>query len=286
MSKLFIQRAPLLLLWLLLAGCQKNDHITGSGMIEIDEVKVASKLVGQIIDMRVSEGDRVQTGDTLVIIDHRSLIAQEKEALASFAVVENAYDEIRAQRGNFSKKVARMEEVYETGGISDQDMEDLRTQLQILKIQEDKTRANLDAAQARVNLVRASLNDAVVVSPVPGIVLANNYDKGETVFPGADLLTIGNPAKAWLKIYVAEQDIGKIRIGESARVMVDAYPGEPFYGRVVWIASEAEFTPKNIQTKNDRTQLVFGVKIELGNDEEKLLPGMPADAAIMNDEHR
>lgn len=275
-----------LFICILLCSCQKKNQIVGSGMIEINEVKISSKLTGQITEIRVNEGDRVQKGDTMIIIDHKAILAQEKEAMATLAVVEKAYEEIHTQRINLSNRVARMDEVYQTGGVADQDMEDLRTQVKVLQIQEDKTLASLNAARARLNLVRTSLADAVIISPLSGIILSDNYEKGETVFPGAELLKIGNIKTAWLKIYMAEQDIGKLRIGDQARVTVDAYPDEIFKGRVVWIASKAEFTPKNIQTKNDRTQLVFGVKIELNNDDEKLFPGMPADAIIMNDEHR
>ena len=106
------------------------------------------------------------------------------------------------------------------------------------------------------------------------------------VVPGARLFKIGNLNDAWLKIYLVEKDIGKISLGAKAQVGVDAYPKEVFTGAVTWIAKEAEFTPKNIQTKEERTGLVFAVKISIPNPEQKLLPGMPADARILENGHR
>jgi len=99
-------------------------------------------------------------------------------------------------------------------------------------------------------------------------------------------MRIGDFNIAHLKIFISERDIGRIRLGNKVQVSVDAYPDEIFWGEVVWIASKAEFTPRNIQTKDDRAQLVFAVKVKLSNEGEKLLPGMPADAKIVQDGHR
>jgi HlyD family secretion protein len=265
--------------------CARSTEIVGSGMIEVEEVQISSKLAGQILEIRADEGDRVKSGDTLVILDHKELLAQEKEALAGTAVAEQTLREIRARREELTKNVRRLEAVHREGAVADQDLEDLQTQLKVLEVQEEKAAAGLNAARAALDLVQTQTANATITSPLSGIVLARNFNEGETVFPGASIFTISDLKTAWLKIYVPEKEVGRIALGAEADVSVDTYPDKTFSGKVSWIASKAEFTPRNIQTKDDRAQLVFAVKMTLNNENEQLLPGMPADAKIMKNGH-
>ena len=142
-------------------------------------------------------------------------------------------------------------------------------------------RAQVAEATAGRALAQARLDETRIVSPITGVVLRKNVEPGETVTPGASILTLMDPRDLWLRAYVAETDVGRIRIGQSARVTIDAYPGRPFNGAITEIASEAEFTPKNVQTKKERVNLVFRIKIGLRNEEGVLKPGMPADADLL-----
>ncbi len=270
-----------------LAGiqCARSTEIQGSGMIEVEEVQISSKLTGQILEMRVEEGNRIDDGDTLAILDHKEILAQEKQTRANLLAAEKTFREIQVRRQELAKNVERIEAVHREGAVADQDLEDLQTQLKVLQVQEDKAAAGLNAARASLDLVRTQAANATITSPLSGVVLARNFNEGETVFPGASIFTISDLRTAWLKIYVPEKEVGRISIGAKADVSVDTYPGKVFSGKVSWIASKAEFTPKNIQTKDDRAQLVFAVKITLDNQGEQLLPGMPADAKIMKNGH-
>ncbi len=265
--------------------CTQNNGIVGSGMIEVEEVQISAKLAGQIKEIRTDEGARVKTGDTLVILDHKELLAQEKSAIAGLAVAQHTLKEITARRQELARNVERIEAVHREGAVADQDLEDLQTQLKVLQAQEEKAMAGLNAARAGLDLVGTQIANAIITSPLSGIVLARNFNAGETVFPGASIFTITDLKTAWLKIYIPEKEVGRVSIGARANVYVDTYPGQTFEGEVSWIASKAEFTPRNIQTKDDRAQLVFAVKINLDNESERLLPGMPADAKIMNNGH-
>jgi HlyD family secretion protein len=265
--------------------CARSKDIVGSGMIEVDEVQISSKLTGQIKEIKTDEGARVKAGDTLVVLDHKELLAQEKEALAGLAVAEQTLKEITARRQELAKNVERLEAVHKEGAVADQDLEDLQTQLKVLETQEEKAIAGVTAARAAIDLIRTQITNAVITSPLSGVVLARNFSTGETVFPGSSIFTISDLRNAWLKIYVAERKVGRIALGASADVFVDTYPEKTYAGKVTWIASKAEFTPRNIQTKDDRAQLVFAVKISLNNDNEELLPGMPADAKILKNGH-
>jgi HlyD family secretion protein len=115
------------------------------------------------------------------------------------------------------------------------------------------------------------------------VVLRKNLEAGATAAPGAAVVTIIDPSDLWLRAYIAETDLGRVRVGQPARVTVDAFPGEPFEGRVTEVASEAEFTPRNVQTQKERINLVFRVRIAIANPDGRLKPGMPADAVIAAD---
>ena len=142
-------------------------------------------------------------------------------------------------------------------------------------------RAQVAEATAGRALAQARLDETRIVSPITGVVLRKNVEPGETVTPGTPILTLMDPRDLWLRAYVAETDVGRIRIGQPARVTIDAYPGRPFNGAITEIASEAEFTPKNVQTKKERVNLVFRIKIGLRNEDGVLKPGMPADADLL-----
>ncbi|MGO9259355.1 MAG: efflux RND transporter periplasmic adaptor subunit [Bryobacteraceae bacterium] len=142
-------------------------------------------------------------------------------------------------------------------------------------------RADIVHSKASLALINWQLSDTVAVSPVDGVVLVKSADVGEILAPGTTVVTVGDIDHPWLRGYVNETDLGKIRIGSKARVTTDSYPGKPFDGRVTFISSEAEFTPKQIQTQQERVKLVYRIKIEVDNPRRELKSNMPADAEIL-----
>jgi HlyD family secretion protein len=149
--------------------------------------------------------------------------------------------------------------------------------------QVDTARAQLAQAEATLVQARARLADTRLEAPMDGVVLRKNLEPGATAAPGAAIVTLVDPSDLWLRAYIAETDLGRVRIGQSARVTVDAFPGQPFEGRLTEVASEAEFTPRNVQTQKERVNLVFRVKVSIANPDGRLKPGMPADAVIATD---
>jgi HlyD family secretion protein len=124
------------------------------------------------------------------------------------------------------------------------------------------------------------LNDTVISAPTAGVVLRKNIEAGETVQAGVPVFTIGDMVAPWIKVYVKEDKLGMVKLGQKAGVTTDSYPGKVYDGTVTYISSEAEFTPKNVQTQEERVKLVFGVKISVQNENGELKPGMPADVKI------
>jgi len=141
-------------------------------------------------------------------------------------------------------------------------------------------RSQASQAEAALTVARTRLGEATITSPIDGVVLRKNLEAGETANPGVAILTLLDTKNLWLRAFVPETDMGRVRVGQPATVSIDAYPGRAFPGTVSEIASEAEFTPKNVQTKKERVNLVFRIKIAVPSADGVLKPGMPADAVV------
>ena len=144
-------------------------------------------------------------------------------------------------------------------------------------------RAEIARATASLAMIDSQLADTIVSSPVDGVVLVKAADVGEVLAPGTTVVTVGDIDHPWLRGYVNETDLGKVKLGAKAKVTTDSYPGKVYQGRVTFISSEAEFTPKQIQTEQERVKLVYRIKIELDNPRRELKSNMPADAEIVLD---
>lgn len=155
--------------------------------------------------------------------------------------------------------------------------------LEIKRRQEQITtqRAEIARSRASLALIDSQLADTIAASPVDGVVLVKSADVGEILAPGTTVVSVGDIDHPWLRGYVNETDLGKVKLGSRARVTTDSYPGRIYNGRVTFISSEAEFTPKQIQTEQERVKLVYRIKIELENPNHELKSNMPADAEIV-----
>ncbi|HXG32929.1 MAG TPA: efflux RND transporter periplasmic adaptor subunit [Bryobacteraceae bacterium] len=142
-------------------------------------------------------------------------------------------------------------------------------------------RAEIARAKAQLAVIEAQLGDTEAVCPVDGVVLVKSAEPGETVAAGTTVLTVGDIERPWLRGYIGERDLGRVKLGQRVRVTTDSYPGRVYWGRVSFIAAEAEFTPKEIQTPEERVKLVYRIKVDLANPRHELKSNMPADAEIL-----
>lgn len=148
----------------------------------------------------------------------------------------------------------------------------------------DQARARLEKSNAALALAQTRLAYATLTSPITGVVLSENIEPGEYVAAGMPVVTVGDLYNVWVRVYIDETDLGRVKLGHRARVTTDTYPGKRYEGVVSFISSEAEFTPKNVQTKKERVKLVYRVKVNILNPNMELKPGMPADAEILANE--
>jgi HlyD family secretion protein len=150
----------------------------------------------------------------------------------------------------------------------------------------DTRRADIAGRTADLAIVRTQLSDTEAVSPIDGVVLLKGAEPGEVVAAGTTILTVGDVAHPWVRAYIGERDLGRVKLGDKARVMTDSFPGKVYNGRVSFISAEAEFTPKQIQTLEERAKLMYRVKIDVENPNGELKSNMPADAEILAGEGR
>lgn len=141
--------------------------------------------------------------------------------------------------------------------------------------------ADIERERAQIALIDAQLNDTTAVSPISGVVLVKSVDVGEVIAPGTAVVTVGDLDHPWLRAYIPETELGRVKLGAKVNVKTDSFPGRVFNGRISFISSEAEFTPKQIQTSDERVKLVYRVKIEIDNPQHELKSNMPADAEIL-----
>ncbi|MEJ5166803.1 MAG: efflux RND transporter periplasmic adaptor subunit, partial [Thermoanaerobaculia bacterium] len=138
----------------------------------------------------------------------------------------------------------------------------------------------INQIETKIKLIEEKIEDTILYSPIDGIVLSKNAEVGERANPNFPVYTIGEIDKPYVKVYVKEDKLGLVKIGQKAEIFCDTYPDKIYGGKVSYISSKAEFTPKNIQTKEERTKLVFEVKIDVKNERDELKPGMPVDVKI------
>lgn len=297
---------------------ERNGAITASGTIEAVEINVSSKASGQLLEVLVEEGDEVEPGRVLAVVDHAAWDIQLRQAEAGAELaraqlrllrsgarredIEQAEAALRQAEASLDLARAdahRMSELAAKGAVTPKQREDAEARLTVAEAQRkaalealsklrrlarpeeiQAAEARLAQAEAGVDLLRKTIADCTIAAPTKGTVTHKAAEAGEIVAAGATIVTLTRLDPVFVMIYLPERDVGRVRLGDAAEVRIDAFPGRPFPGRVTYISPQAEFTPKNVQTKDDRVKLVFGVKIEIANPQGWLKPGLPADAVI------
>jgi len=303
----------------LISACREEEDpslIRASGHVEATDVRVATKWGGTLEAFELEEGDRLEPGQELArfgTVDEELQLAsaragrdaadaqlrlvlagfRDEDIAAAAAEVARAQVELDAAE----RDLERFQGLLDAGSGTEKSRDDARARRDAaaravdaarerqgklaagFRSEElDAARANLAAAEAAIALIEQRIADATVVSPTSGVVTEKLVEPGEILPPGTVLAVLTDLADAWLTAYVGEADLGRLRLGQDADVVTD--DGQERQGKLVWISSEAEFTPKNVQTRDERVKLVYKVKIALMNDDGLYKPGMPAEAHL------
>jgi HlyD family secretion protein len=241
----------------------------------------------QVSDLKVANDQARREFDRA-----QKLIAQEDISQSQFDQFKARFDSTSAQLQNAEQRLALVLE-----GARKTDLESARasvaraeaaikfSEAQRLDIQRKEQdlvarRADVDRSKASVSVIDSQLDDTAISSPVDGVVLVKSADPGEVLAAGTPVLTLGEIDKPWLRGYVPQSKLGRVQLGMAVAVKSDSYPGKTYAGKITFIASEAEFTPKQIQTIEERVKLVYRIKIEVENPNRELKLNMPVDAEI------
>ena len=266
------------------AACRgAADRLQVSGTIEIRQVQLAPLTSGRLMRLLKDEGDTVHRGDTVAVLDQPGLDAliSQRRAQAEAAVLRVA--EVAAAQADSTRAandLARAERLQQQNIISAQQYDGLKAAASAAAARLAARRAGSSEAMAAGSAVAAALatrDELVIVAPEDGVVLSRYANPGEALTTGTPILSLGLVHRPWIRAYVGERYVGRVKIGQAATVRVDAYPGRAFPGRIVEIGSQAEFTPRVALTERERADLVFGIKVEPtdGDAGGRLKAGMP-----------
>lgn len=233
--------------------CERElKNIEASGTVEIKKVDITSRVSSKIKKIYVDKGKEVKKGDILLELDSQVIKAQLDAAQSMYA--------------NAEKNYLRGKELYRANAISKQNYEQIES--------------GYFTAKANYEQAKMFYEDTQPQAPWDGIILNRYVEEGELVSPNAPLLTIGDLKEVKITFYVSLKVLGKIKYGQRVKIKIDSYKGKIYEGRITYISDKAEFTPKNIQTKDERIKEVFAIEAGVHNENHDLKPGMPCDVII------
>lgn len=298
---------------------EEGRFIRISGNIEATEVDVGFKISGRIVNRFFEEGDWVNQGKVLAKLDDedlrnrlevaRATLASSEARLSKLLVgsrpeeIRQAEAELNQAKFDLENKQAqyeRMKSLYEKKVVPKETSDNAEAAFKIAKatfekakenyllVKEGPRREDIQDARAQVEQARASvkLNDTqlsytTLYAPISGVVLVKSGEVGEVVNPGTSILTMADVESVWLKAYIPETNLSQVKWGQEVIVTTDLQPKKEYKGRISFISSQAEFTPKQIQTEKERVTLVYRIKVDISNKNHELKPGMPADGKIL-----
>jgi HlyD family secretion protein len=251
-----------------------------SGTVEATEVKISAEIGGRVLEVNADEGDRVKSGAVLVRIDHESLDAQLAQAEAARMTARGQSRALGANMDEARINLGRSEGLLDAGSISTQKFDSVKYQKEALNGQKLSVQGQIKQAEATADYFRTQIRKTTIAAPISGTVLKRAVEPGEMTMPGASLLTLADLENCRVRIYIPETKLGLVKIGQKVKVYSDSFPGKTYEGTVVTVSDQAEFTPKNVQTKEERVRLVYGVKVDVKNPAGELKIGMPVDAEL------
>lgn len=290
--------------YLIPGGDELPEHIAlGNGRIEATEVDIATRIPGRLESFFVSEGELVEAGQLLARMDTDELNAQLAAAEANLhqaqqsqslaeAVVTQRESELRYARA----ELARIETLAERGHASGEQQDRARTAsetaeaaLQAARVQVSSAKAGIEAAQAAIRQVQTNIDDSDLTTPVGGRVLYRLAEPGEVLASGGKVATVLDVTDVYMTIFLPTSQAGRVRVGSEARITLDALPDYVVPAEVSFVAAEAQFTPKSVETRNEREKLMFRVRIRINPDllkayRDRVKTGVPGEAYVRLDE--
>jgi len=249
---------------------QSSKIIKVSGTIEGNDVRISFRVAGQIEELLTDEGNIIKIGDIVARLnkDELTKVRDESDANLKLAQSQLELDKLEYDRA---------ENLFQQGAISTQERDVAKTKL-------DKDKSNVDQFHASLELAKTKLGWADLAAPLNGYITVKSALQGEVVQSGAPVFTAVDMNDLWVTAYINEKDLGRVKLGQKAYIKTDTYSGKRYDGHLSFISQQAEFTPKYIQTTEERVKYVYRIKVKADNSSMDLKPGMPADAYIITEE--
>jgi multidrug resistance efflux pump len=279
-----------------------EDELRLPGIVEIQEVRLGSKIGGRVADLAVNpatnypikEGDVVQAGQPLVYFEEPELKAQEAQWSARVKTDQAAWDraradlkQMKAQLYQYDRDFRRAQDLLVTRSISTADYDlaeanfiKAKAQIGVGEAAIKQAQYMLEVDRAKLREIQVNLSEAVVRAPSRCVIEVLGVRKGDLVPANQPIIRILKADDLWVKVYVPETQLGMVRLNQKASVTIDSYPGRQFEGTVIQIASISEFTPRNVQSADERRHQVFGVKVRVDNSEGIFKSGMAAEVRV------
>lgn len=298
---------------------EADAGLVASGTVEATDAQLGFRVPGRVAALAAREGDRVTAGQELARLDSAELAARRAQAAAQVAAAEATLAEIERgarreeiaqaraglavaeeRRADAERDLARTRRLFAGGAVAREALDKAQVALDVAKSQRTQAmeqlrlleagprqervaaaRAQVAQAEAAVAAADAMLGDTVIAAPFDGVVTVRHREPGEVVPAGSPVLTVLDPGSRYVRIYIPENRVGAVRLGTRAAISADTYPDRAYPGEVSFIAAEAEFTPKSVQTAEERVRLVYEVKVRVTGDPGlDLKPGLPADVRL------
>lgn len=283
-----------------LSKALSNSVAYGNGRIEATEYDIATKLPGRLVDVLVQEGDMVEAEQSLAIIDTEDLRAQLREANAGLreanlsreyavAIVEQHQSELAFAKNELDRAL----QLEKSGNIPQEKVDQQRTTLKSTTAALKASNVNvvlsdagIEAAQARIQRLQHNIDDSTLKTPINGRVLYRLAEPGEVLGSGGKVLTVLDLTDVYMTIYLPTSEAGKVTIGSEARIILDAAPQFTLPAKVTFVSAQAQFTPKSVETRNEREKLMFRVKVKLDSTllkdhVEQVKTGVPGLAYVL-----
>jgi HlyD family secretion protein len=298
---------------------ETDGALVASGTVEATDAQLGFQAPGRVVSIVPREGDRVTAGQELARLERSELEARREQSEAQVQAARAALAELERgsrreeiaqaraalaaasdRRADAERDLARTRRLFDGGAVSREALDKAQVSLDVVRSQQtqaaeqlrlvqagpreerkDAARAQVAQAEAAVRGVEATLGNTVLAAPFDGLVTVRHREPGEIVPAGLPVLTVMDPRSRYVRIYIPENRVGAVRIGSRATITADTYPDKTYPGEVSFIASEAEFTPKSVQTTEERVRLVYEVKVRVTGDPGfDLKPGLPADVRL------
>jgi len=281
---------------LMLGGCKNNGPTSDAyGNFEAVETIVSSEAAGKLLAMKVKQGDKIEAGQTIAVIDTTELLLKKQQSESQLSASETKKQNVTAQinvlkeqKKNVMTTQQRISKMFTDQAATQQQMDDIGGQVNVLDRQITSTTTQFQLIGSEMNVIRRQmdlldeqLTKCRIKSPISGTVLETYLEMGELATPGKPILKMADLSNLELKVYVSGAQLPKVKLGNEVKVLIDAGAEEmqPFTGKISWVSSEAEFTPKIIQTKEERVKLMYALKVVVAND-GALKIGMPGEVVF------